>query len=475
VGARDVSGALILAALAAPISAAQDAPPAAAARSAGLEHARCVASERILDFLAAYATASGERRSAAEAVLARHRPEGAGVATLPKLEAILEATATLAARPAAAGDETEARRADLERIAVALDLAPSPGAVESASEGLGAYVTVRVRPIVPLDVTEAFSLALYWIAPDGGETRARREPVEPGVVGASGFEMYLRAPLSGPGRWRLVAELERGGVAVRGRPVDVDCVADLGLRIEGVLAPDAGTGEARAYLARALADHVRQGSRTAACLSPGEMLAALESGLERAAAAGTPVPVERAFTDVAGVEHWMWSWKPPGELARAILIASPLAETPDAPLSGALGAAWRAAAERVRAELLATHLPLDAVATRSLLARVRERAGKRELVVVTRGDSLARLQIAMPTGDPSLADALVASTVIASTSPAHPLAPLPRLVVAPAADRASGPGFEGVAGASFALLNDPALPGLAAAWIERRAAAASKQ
>jgi hypothetical protein len=42
-----------------------------------------------------------------------------------------------------------------------------------------------------------------------------------------GFEMYIRPPMSAPGRWHLTVELEAAGETAPGIPIPVDCVADL--------------------------------------------------------------------------------------------------------------------------------------------------------------------------------------------------------------------------------------------------------
>jgi len=141
------------------------------------------------------------------------RTPGTSAGTFPSLGAMMDAVREL--RGDAPGP--------LQRLADSLDLQPVAGAF-SASAERGPVLRVRVYPLYPIDAAGDFHLSLYWVAPDGTETRARRESVAESALAQPGFEMFVRAPASEPGLWHLIPEVERDGSSARGVPVPVPCL-----------------------------------------------------------------------------------------------------------------------------------------------------------------------------------------------------------------------------------------------------------
>ncbi len=183
--------------------------------------------ERVEHARAQYLAATEERRIAALALFSGVRsaanPSGASLGK-GELEALLEVLDPL---------DEEALTVD-QGIAGALELRVVPGAFESRVDGLGEAVTVHLtRRSAALPAADSV-VSLYWVAPDGSKTRARREGIPAGVLGAGHFEMFIRPPVSEPGRWQLICEVGLDEEAGWSRPVVVECIGKLSARREAL-------------------------------------------------------------------------------------------------------------------------------------------------------------------------------------------------------------------------------------------------
>jgi hypothetical protein len=475
-GARDLSQAVRRIALAcawlAPGVApfAQEASPLEAAHEA---HWNVVLTERTERFLAGSAAADPAARERGAKVLERMRSPGSGLLSPPSLAALARAQRALRA----ADSPPEQER--MERTADALDLQPAPGVFESRAEGEGVAVTVGVVPLTPLADRADIQLSLYWIAPDGNEQLARREPVRAAALEAPGFQMFLRTPRSAPGMWQLVAECERDGVRARGAPVEVECVERLDERLRRVFARSLPPQSPAAMLAIALALRHQSGLRTLASLRPSEMLRQIERALpaEEAAPTASPAlepgvvaPCEQAFVDARKIPHWVWSLRPEGEIERVVILLAPWTDAPEAVLQRE---SWRKLAGEGRAWMLSTHLPDSAgkaTGVAELLTRLRALAPAGKCCLVARGGSVGTLLLGVETAErdaPLPFDALVMSTVISSPTPEKVLPQVRRLLLAPGGARElpqEPASFTWLEGSRIPLLNEPRLPELIARW-----------
>ena len=444
--------------------------PAALDAAAWREHDACVRSERQQRFLAHYLNAPPERRERAAAALVAARPIGASPNWAPGLEALRAVETELSTGSAA-------ERSDLDLLASALDLAIAPGAFHARSEGLGDPLVVRVRRAHPVDVREDFWLELRWLASDGSELPARREPIGMRAVNEQGFEMYVRGPLGPEAPWRLfgvVTRPDRPGEGFALAEVRVDAVSDVRMRLEAALASErpAQPGFARvASLARRLVSTGRRGS---ASLSGGGLLRTLESWPESGAPTGVPVPLELGWREANGVEHWIWTYGPAREPVRALALLAPDNEAEDHVLAGPLGELWRDYAERTGTQLFALHLPAQPKEVAELLARLGAWIEERPLFALARGEATARLERGFLAGAaPKLAGVALCGPLVARSDPER-YGSLRQLVVGPQAAGIVHAQRRGMDGTGIVILDDLALPLQLERWQDELARGDSK-
>lgn len=215
-------------------------------------HLRAVRAERAELLREALAEAAPDEEQLTR-LRATWRTPGSAAGSLPSLGAVMDSVRRL--------EGGEPSR--LQQLADALDLQPVPGAFATQTTGRGPVLRVRVYPLYRRGPVGDVHMSLYWRAPDGTETRARRESAAESAFALPGFEMFVRAPVSEPGLWHLVPEVEREGVTARGVPVPVPCVAgplevpavptlhleEQWLRIEWQLLLERGLRPARGVLA----------------------------------------------------------------------------------------------------------------------------------------------------------------------------------------------------------------------------------
>lgn len=197
------------------VPAAQNAWPVSPEQRA---HVAMVRSERTAALHAAWETAGEERRARAVQWLVEARREGVPDGALPELTSLAAATRILRG-----GDGGLDLDDPLQRFADALDLQVVPGEFAPAETGRGEALTVRVYRLGRGAIDENVLTRLFWIAPDGTEILARREPIGPARFETPGFGMFIRAPLAEAGWWRLVPELTIGERTARGVAVEVEC------------------------------------------------------------------------------------------------------------------------------------------------------------------------------------------------------------------------------------------------------------
>lgn len=439
-------------------------------------HKTAVLSERLVRFLDDYEARDEAVRKLAWKELERRRPTGSGVAAGPTLESLYFAWRQLLDDEGEGGELAET--VEMQRLAAALDLVVTPGVFAARAEGLGEALTVHVRPITPVTAfapKNDFFLALEWITPIRAQERARREPIGPAAL-REGFDMYLRAPPSQPGTWQLfgmAARDEAGSIAGHVPAVRVDCIGDLAQRVERAWQPRDGEPAGRAHLRRAFELLQHFGLRTTPSLGGARLLETIEGWSSAEAPPETAVPLEVAFTDASGAEHWLWCSRPSAQARGTLLLLGSQRESVDTAFAGGVGAAWRDVARRFSLRLCATHVPHDLHAIQPLLERERARA-EGQLIVVVRGDTLGRFGAVMQGREDPPFDALVLSGVIASSPPDQLFRGVERLLVAPAADTGTATDDQQltwIAGDFTPLFNEPRLPELVASWLTRRNAA----
>ena len=420
--ARLLGRAVVLAAIAAASpAAAQNRWPNDASQRA---HAQVLFAERAAAFFAAFDAAEPARREAAAEYLAGARSERAPAGAWPVLDDVAAATRRLAG----AGDDALARFADT------LDLQVVPGAFAPAREGRGEALTVRVYRAGKVEPDGDLRLSLHWIAPDGAETRARTEPIGARAFATPGFQMYVRAPLSEPGVWRLVPEVERDGRTARGVGVEVACVAALEARVAALRGP------CRERLGALL----ELGMRPLAA----EGLEALLARCEEGADAATP------------------GFVPAGAAPRTVLafLALP-GEAPGGFLLGPVGARWRELARRAALALVALPPEPDGAALDAALADLGIAERPERVVLVARG--VAATTLALQPAATELADAFVETGPFGA--PPASLAGAPTLIVrdaeAGAAPAAPARDVTTVPGARTSFLSEPLLPARVEAWL----------
>ncbi len=283
-------------------------------------HVRCAVFERQSELTRRWSEADADARAAALAALQAARPPGAGRMTAPTLEAMSRALLALeiAKSPRSAeGQALETLRA-LERQARGVDLRVAPAfflphdpSASAAGAGQAARIqpmTVRLASIASSDPPRSVQAHLFWISPTGERTRARSEAAPAELFTPEGFDMYVHAPASAPGRWQLVLELEKAGQVASGWRVEVECIAAQPALLES-------EDPARAYLLRCLEARRTLGLRQPIGMSTSELLAALEPQ-DPAKPCWRPLfpsashvhPAPRVGLGIPGLEAWVWGW-----------------------------------------------------------------------------------------------------------------------------------------------------------------------
>jgi hypothetical protein len=289
-----------------------------------------------------------------------------------------------------------------------------------------------------------------------------------------GFDMYVRAPLSGPGPWRLYGVVTRpdaGEIGFAVPEVRVDAVRELRTRARAALDKEIAGQPGQRHLRVALDRLLRSGRRLSASLGASELLTAIEGWTENGPTTGMPVPVELVHTDARGVEHWLWTYGPKEEPVRAVAILSPSAEAVDHVFAGDLGRTWIDFAERTRTQLFALHLPSAPAEVQATIARLKAWVEGRPLVLVARGDGGAKLP-AIAAGAPLPYEGLVLAGPFAARASAEMFAGLPRLCVGPGAAALGGSGpAKGIEGSGFVLIDDLALARHVEEWLAAGATA----
>ncbi|MCY3003320.1 MAG: hypothetical protein NTV21_16115 [Planctomycetota bacterium] len=435
-------------------------------RAAWEQHAACVLSEREQRLVAHYLLATPEAQAEALRSLDGLRPRGASASWAPGLDAMRIVESRLS------GGTGEFP--DLDELAGALDLVPLPGVFETHHEGLGDALTIRVRRLYRFQPKADFTLSLRWRASDGSELPARTEPIGAGAVTDEGFDMYVRAPLSGPGPWRLYGVVTRpdaGEIGFAVPEVRVDAVHELRTRARAALAKEIEGQPGHRHLRVALDRLLRSGRRLSASLGAGELLAGIENWAENGPATGMPVPLELVHTDARGVEHWLWTYGPKEEPLRAVAILSPSAEAVDHVFAGDLGRTWIDFAERTRTQLFALHLPSLPQDVQTTITRLKSWVDGRALVLVARGDGGAKLP-PIAEGAPLPYEGLVLCGPFAVRADAKSFGSLPRLCIGPGAAALAGQAHvKGLDGTGLVLIDDLSLARHTEEWLAARAAA----
>lgn len=455
---------LLVALVAAQESAESD--PKALDRAAWEQHAACVLSEREQRFVAHYLLAAPDAQAEARASLEGLRPRGASASWAPGLDAMRLVESRLS------GGTGEFP--DLDELAGVLDLVALPGVFEARHDGLGDPLTVRVRRLYRFQPKADFTLSLRWRASDGSELPARTEPIGAGAVTEDGFDMYLRAPLSGPGPWRLygiVTRPDAGEVGFAVPEVRVDAVHELRTRARAALERELEGQPGHRHLRVALDRLLRSGRRLSASLGASELLTGIERWTETGPATGLPVPLELGHVDARGVEHWLWTYGPKEDPVRAVAILSPTAEAVDHVFAGDLGRTWIDFAERTRTQLFALHLPSLPAEVQATITRLKSWVDGRPLVLVARGDGGAKLP-PVAEGAPLPYEGLVLAGPFAARADARSFGSLPRLCIGPGAAALGNDGVaRGIEGTGLVLIDDLSLARQTEDWLAESAAA----
>lgn len=394
------------------------------------EHLATVQRERERELLRCWVAATEEARTEAAETLSRGRnPMG------PERMRISVRALSVAVRKLS-GSAPEPSLYRYQELADAIDLRVVPGAFESRTEGLGEPITVHVTTL--FEVTPpvgSVETILFWIGEDGREERARGEEI-PGSAFVEGFEMYVRPPISGPGRWRLVAELRAESGVVRSPAVPVDCVVDLRERVERL--GDSSPPFAAGLVARARS-LLAFGARSSDAV-PLDVLLDLAEG-KGARSPLRPVDLGGTLRRVAE----LWEIVPPegSKPAEVVLLLAERGEHPTDLLGEPLLGTWQRSRDAAKRRVLAVSLspglgPEAEEALRSVVEVLRERAGAETLILAVRGEGalLAPVLLREPRGPGDEArwglgvDALVMSESTAAHHPPRLSLPIPVLQLA---------------------------------------------
>jgi len=425
-------------------------------------HLRNVHLERHQALLAAWEVAAEPRRALVRDAFRARRSRGVPAVYQVSAQHLTELTRVLEGAADAINELSWE-----QRFACSLDLHVLPGAFTAGAGGRGDEVIVRVLPAMTRlfePLPEEVLLRLVWVGPDGQEIPARQEPVHRHAFRMPGFEMYLRAPGSSPGRWHLVPEVEREGRIGRGFPVPVDCVRDLFGRADRRLAaPAEDPSHAAAH--EALTRRLHGGFRNR--MAP--PIGALLDG-----ALLPPLLSEGA--EWAGAETLRLDAGPqqPREL---VLVVAPALEEPDWVFAGAALEAWVDLAVGRHAWVFTTALPIrdpTGADVLGVLEGLRAALPDVPLTLVVRGPSVGRLSLALLGKRGALPfDRVVVNTVLPESAAPQRQFEAPTLLVAPLSEDAplervpgDGPPLHWLKRADPPLVVAPALGAHVRGWLD---------
>ena len=356
--------------------------------------------ERERHLLEAYLKAAPERKAAMQAPLLEGRDSNKSRRAPLPLRNVARATR------AANTSESSPFWTDLVD---SLDPQVVPGVFAARDDGLGEAMTVTLNSLwdVPerMDPEGGIEVLLYWIAEDGAEQVARREPAYVAVL-RQGFDLYIRPPVSQAARWSLVLELRSSEGVVRGLPVLVECVEDLrGLTRRLDRARNGKPRALETILDSRLRDLREHGLRTASATRLSDWIAALDdprrtSGLH---------PLDCGELDTAGTVVWEFGVQSSSP-KRAVLILANAFESPTDLLSGPIGSQWAQFAEAGSRRLIAAApaVPgVDGFSWRELVEHLVREQGIDDLVLVARGDFGRTLPTVLAAESCDALDALV--------------------------------------------------------------------
>jgi hypothetical protein len=386
-------------------------------------HLRNVYLERREAFLTAWEGADEPRRALVREVFQSRRNQGVPALYQLSAQLLTELVRVLDGEVSAVHELSWA-----DRFACTLDLLVLPGAFSASEGGRGDEIIVRVLPAMTRlfePLPEEVLLRLVWIGPDGQEIPARQEPVHRAAFRMPGFEMYLRAPSSKPGRWWLAPEIEHEGVTGRGFPVPVDCVRDLfgrADRLETTVPTDPHAAAAQAALWRHLRHGVRDGMAPPIDdLLDGALLPPL-LGLDAGWAGAETLRLR------AG----------PQEPREIVLVVAPALEDADWVFTGTTLEGWIELAVSRRARVYVTALPIQdgrGVDVLGVLAGLRILYPDLPLTLVVRGPSVGRLALArMGKSEPVPFDRVVVHTVLSPKAKPRCQFDVPTLLLTPLAE-----------------------------------------
>lgn len=320
------------------------------------------------------------------------------------------------------------------RVACSLDLMVLPGAFGAVDRDRGDALIVRVLPaytrLYQRALPEQIQLTMIWVSPDGQETRARSEPVHRDALVLPGFEMYFHAPPSKPGTWKLIPEVEWGGVTGRGVPVSVEGVRALFDRYDRLVS-QAGSGESQRAILASLERILMHGGRDAG-----------DPSVEKLLEGEAPARAHRSVHSWAG-EGTCYQLDPvEGTSARGVVVVvSPVLHEAGWALVGDEGKGWRELAMAAAQRVILTELSPSQGSgpdVFDLLARLRREHPGLPLTLVLHGSGLGRLQLSLmqSEGQPPF-DRLVVDSVLWG-APVRPLVDVPMLCVCPLEEKAAG-------------------------------------
>jgi hypothetical protein len=439
-----------------------------------LEHAEAVRAERAQDLLLLWAHVSEEQRDAVRELLLQMRRSNAPAAAPPTLPAIWAASKALnepATDPSLSADP------GLVELAASLDLRAVPGFFSARSDGEGELITLRVARLWPARVESTVQVNLWWMSisdshlESEGDGVARSEPAQPGAFEGAGFDLFVRSPRSPAGtQWILAVELERGEAKAWSRGVIVQCVNDAPAVLEVARGALEEPGPNRA-LAQALLAAGLTGARLPVGLLPSQVVDLLRSP-PSVRPGSVPRPLDLAFREESGREHWIWTWMPVEPVRCAVVLLAPQGEPPEAVLAGQRGLRWRAAAQSLSALLISTSVPRpgsERDGAADVLARVQalvQGIGPNlPIAIVARGDALDALHPALAAGARPCA-ALIAATP-REGEPRLEYGELKTLLLAPGgpeAIEALHGSVSWVHGERLLWLDELRLPELASSW-----------
>lgn len=477
---RTAVAALAALALATPQRALQNVPDGRVGRQE-----RVVYAERVAAFWTAWDRAPRELREDVRGLVERALGAGAPAGAWPGARELGLGLRVLRGAPIElALEELEEPR--LDTLADALDLMVVSG-VGTAGVERGEPMTVRVWPHDEAAAGLArqnVELALYWVMPDGRETRARLQDVSSSALRRPGFDLFVRSPAEGEGPWRLVPEVRADGSSSRGPGIVVHTVEGYPERFNAAYDRVAGvlSGAAEGELHESVAglfDDLWMLWNTGARMAPGRDPARELELFEELAAGGVPLRdrLRARLLPIEGVSLYElpvgYEYEGPEGAASTLLILNPSRLPADSLLDPPRGHAWRRLAHEHGVRLVTAdwdasggHSPAE------LVGALRRLRPDEPLGICARGDAFRHLVWAALQGEELALDYAVLVGDVPRPSPALP--EVPTLLFTTVEDAPSDERVQVVqiAGASF--FAEPDLPHRIGAWLfERGVPAAS--